>query len=197
MKSKIFLSMLVIIVAVSLVAGGTMAWFTDAQNSANNTFTAGTVKINMRGDIGAVPLTVSNIAPGDTITKYVVFQNTGTLGMIFGTNVIAQIDEGNISQFLKVKITLNPSEGISWYGGFSPYGPAAGQLIYEGPITNLYAQYTLNNINAIALDPNYAAMYKFEITLDPAFTVQGATYQAQLHVDATQAANQDKNPVHW
>ncbi|WP_192930269.1 SipW-dependent-type signal peptide-containing protein [Alkaliphilus pronyensis] len=45
MKNKIIFSVLTIVIAAAMIAGGTMAWFTSTADAGETTFTAGTVKI--------------------------------------------------------------------------------------------------------------------------------------------------------
>lgn len=86
MKSKIFLSMLVIMVALSMVVGGTMAYFSDSGTSSSNTFTAGTLKmlmsndaLNWGDDVTATWSTPANWAPGESTTGKISFTNVGTV----------------------------------------------------------------------------------------------------------------------
>jgi predicted ribosomally synthesized peptide with SipW-like signal peptide len=79
MKTKMFMSMLVIALAAALVGGATMAWFTDTATNEANTFTAGNL------DVAAGPQTytvaINNMAPGDTINGSFTVTNTGTLNL--------------------------------------------------------------------------------------------------------------------
>lgn len=86
MKTKIFMSMLVIALAAALVGGATMAIFTDAETSVGNTFTAGTVDIT----VGTTTLAVNsgNMAPGDTRTGSFTVTNAGTLALRFDVSAV-------------------------------------------------------------------------------------------------------------
>ena len=77
MKKRSIILGSTIILAVLLVAG-TMAWFT-AEAEVTNTFTAGTVKIdvNESGQVtSAEPF--KNLNPGDTVEKKVTVKSTGS-----------------------------------------------------------------------------------------------------------------------
>jgi len=66
-KTKIFMSMLVIALAAALVGGATMAWFTDEATNVGNTFTAGTVDIVAHrgmGDPSLGPMFYTTFAEG-------------------------------------------------------------------------------------------------------------------------------------
>jgi len=99
MKSKMFMSMLVIVLAAALVGGATMAWFTSAAANAPNTFAAGTVVISADRGLGEPlpgPMFYTTLAegqvgplppfnptgpwfPGMTVTRNLEVRNIGTL----------------------------------------------------------------------------------------------------------------------
>ena len=84
MKTKMFMSMLVIALAAALVGGATMALFTDTAANAGNTFTAGTVEIT----VGTTTLAANatNMAPGDTRDGSFVVTNAGTLELRYSVS---------------------------------------------------------------------------------------------------------------
>lgn len=55
MKSKIFLLVLSLVITISAVAGATYAWFTDSETSSENTFTTGTVDIEVDRENDYIP----------------------------------------------------------------------------------------------------------------------------------------------
>lgn len=77
MRSKIFMSMMMIALVAALVGGATFALFTDTTTNANNTFAAGTVKISAGTQTYTVA--VDNMAPGDSIPGSFVVKNEGSL----------------------------------------------------------------------------------------------------------------------
>lgn len=81
MKARMAMSMLVIILAAALVGGATMAIFTDEATNAGNSFAAGTVSVALGAQ--HVPVTVTNIAPGDIVTRSFTVTNDGTLELRF------------------------------------------------------------------------------------------------------------------
>lgn len=87
MKSKMFMSMLVIALAAALVGGATMAWFTSQAANPANTFSAGTLVVGAGPQSYAVP--INNMAPGDTISGSFVVSNTGTLNLKYMTTITA------------------------------------------------------------------------------------------------------------
>ena len=63
-----------ILLAVLIVAGGTMAWFTATTPAVKNEFKAGTVKIELIDKFKGAP----NVNPGDCYSKKIYVKNTGT-----------------------------------------------------------------------------------------------------------------------
>lgn len=85
MKTKMFMSMLVIALAAALVGGATMAWFTDVETNAVNTFTAGELAIAVGTQTYTV--VIGNMAPGDTISGTFTVSNTETLDLKYMTTI--------------------------------------------------------------------------------------------------------------
>lgn len=88
MKRKVLASLLVIAVVAGLVGAGTFAYFSDTEESIDNTFTAGTLKLEMKdNDQGwwdGIPVTASwqspsNWAPGESFTAEVQLKNVGSI----------------------------------------------------------------------------------------------------------------------
>ncbi|MBS3887187.1 MAG: SipW-dependent-type signal peptide-containing protein [Dethiobacter sp.] len=83
MKSKMFMSMMVIALAAALVGGATMAWFTSQATNPANTFSAGTLIVGAGSQTYAVP--IGNMAPGDVISGSFLVSNAGTLDLKYMT----------------------------------------------------------------------------------------------------------------
>ncbi len=78
MKKKVFVSMLVILVALAATLGGTLAWFT-AKAEVENAFQAGTVMIDVDEEFSwAETLNPENVNPGDCFKKEFTVTNTGS-----------------------------------------------------------------------------------------------------------------------
>lgn len=87
---KLLLSILAIFLVIGLVGFGTYAWFQDTETSTGNTFTAGTLDLQVRDDGIADPdpwgdgvdLTwvMGNMIPGvSTVTNTVTLRNVGSI----------------------------------------------------------------------------------------------------------------------
>lgn len=72
-RMKIFLSLAVIVLAVTLVGGATLAWFTAETDPIENVFTAGTIEIEAGGK-----MQFPNWNPGDGDEVEFCVKNTGT-----------------------------------------------------------------------------------------------------------------------
>jgi len=77
MKKKMFVSMLVILVAIVAAVGGTLAWFTDTAEITPNVFTAGTLRIKAN-DVFTHNFDQSPWNPGDCTDKAVSLELTGS-----------------------------------------------------------------------------------------------------------------------
>lgn len=79
MKKKNVVLISSIVLAVLLVVGGTMAWFTAKTDPVTNTFTAGTVDIELlENGVNTEGITIDNVNPGDTHNKVVTVQSLGS-----------------------------------------------------------------------------------------------------------------------
>ena len=109
MKSKILLSLLVIVVSVSMVVGGTMAYFTDREASSVSTFTTGRLDIGLVGNDGVskgINLDISNLAPGDnTAIGKITLTNNGSLDLAFigGLKLVGSAEQKALAKKLVIK----------------------------------------------------------------------------------------------
>jgi spore coat-associated protein N len=102
----------------ALIGGGTFAIFTDSATNTNNTFTAGTLDINVNSE-QAFTGTIGNLAPGDTGSQTFNVKNDGTLELRYD---VAQALEsgagtlvlGNATKDLNFVIERSTDEGVTW-----------------------------------------------------------------------------------
>jgi len=122
MNKKILASVVTISIVALMVGVGTFALFSDTETSTGNTFTAGTLDLNVDGkDDPNVPFyfAESNVKPGDSGSKSVVLSNSGTLAgkaYIHFKNVVDRpgttpepeptLDDGELSQNLYIKVLV-------------------------------------------------------------------------------------------
>jgi len=178
---KILLLLMAVVVCVGLI-GAAFAYFTDTQSSVANSFTSGTVKLSLSGDL-ATGINLGNMAPGDTYTGNINVTNSGTLPVWFA-GYIGSYDQnmpGFINQF-----TVQISQVTS------PTYPGNYVLVPTESFANL-----IGKSNALidpstpfaALPPGQTATFQFVITLPLATdtSFQGKTAWAKLQFDAIQS----------
>ncbi|WP_419958009.1 TasA family protein [Psychrobacillus psychrotolerans] len=79
LKKKLAMGILTGGLAVSMIGGGTYAYFNDVEVN-NSSFAAGTLDINVAGkDAANAIIDVKNIKPGDTMFRTFKLNNTGSL----------------------------------------------------------------------------------------------------------------------
>ncbi|MGY6209375.1 TasA family protein [Cytobacillus firmus] len=81
LKKKLGLGIASAALGISLVGGGTFAYFNDVEVN-NSSFAAGTLDINVKGnDAANAIIDVTNIKPGDTMTRNFKLNNIGSLNV--------------------------------------------------------------------------------------------------------------------
>ncbi len=81
LKKKLGLGMATAALGLSLVGGGTFAYFNDTA-TVNNQFAAGTLNLDVNKDPeSAVNFDLRNLKPGDNATRYFVLSNGGSLAI--------------------------------------------------------------------------------------------------------------------
>jgi predicted ribosomally synthesized peptide with SipW-like signal peptide len=73
---RIALSLMTIAAVVVVAVGATSAYFSDGKVIDGNTFATGTVTL---GNVSGMPVTVSGLTPGKTITKTIGFRYNGSV----------------------------------------------------------------------------------------------------------------------
>lgn len=76
LKKKLAMGIATGALAVSLIGGGTYAYFSDVAISENNTFAAGTLDLAVNPE---TIINVSNLKPGDWMNRTFHLENNGTL----------------------------------------------------------------------------------------------------------------------
>ncbi len=188
---KIILSLAIVGVVGAVAIGGTIAYFSDTETSTGNTFTAGTLDFNILDPAtsGHQVFDVSNMKPGDTITKYMVVTNDGSTNMKWKAWLTETTGSGILGDELQVKWTINPTEYkyTTLPAGYISAGPANGVIKDWTNIKSLGTM-TWENPGAVAFEPKWAAVYKIEVRMDTdaGNSYQNTTYVADLNFYATQ-----------
>ena len=186
---KISISILTIAVTISIVAGVTGAFFTDKESIDENSFTAGTVDINLSiGGEAAYPLVLDNLAPGvwteGKIYKIYNHQHSLPVKYKYMGDITSESATG-FSDKVNVKIT---------HTGNIPVGdPSTWTLVYNGPLKDLLIDSTSTaGIDTITLDSNKTHHFYTEYQLDP--TTGNDFADASMTFDLDFFATQTNNP---
>lgn len=95
MKKRSLMLGSAVVLAVLLVVGGTMAWFTAESDPVTNTFLAGTVEINLVDDFNEEE--AGNVNPGDSYDKVVYVQNIGTKAAFIRVQLTPAFDDPQLA----------------------------------------------------------------------------------------------------
>ncbi|HUU63929.1 MAG TPA: TasA family protein [Dehalococcoidia bacterium] len=129
---KILISVMVIAVAVAIVAGGTMAYFSDTEKSTGNVMTAGTLNMtiadNNEGWNNGVPVTASwqspsGWAPGETFTTGVIsLRNVGSIPInyLFTTYYNYSYTVADLAKVIEVVEYNEYIPGYGWIDSMQP-----------------------------------------------------------------------------
>jgi predicted ribosomally synthesized peptide with SipW-like signal peptide len=95
-NKRILVSIAIIALMGSVIGGGTIAYFSDVETSNGNTFTAGTLDLQIDGgDANVVKFTVNNFRPGNQPKQSFVLDNVGSLNGYLDLEAIAVTDYEN------------------------------------------------------------------------------------------------------
>jgi spore coat-associated protein N len=115
---KMLAMMFLTTVLLVIVGGGTWAWFSDTETSANNSLTAGTLDLNVDGgNIEVNTFSVSNVAPGDSGSGNTTLSNVGSL-------------DGELDVYVHYVYSTGGSGGTEFEDSVSHMGDNAEMALY-------------------------------------------------------------------
>ena len=194
------LTVVAVLVALVGVAAnsGTLAVFTDAAPSNNNTFTTGTLDLklsdNNETDLDSVStsVTFTAMAPGDTVTDRIVPKNTGSLALRYAISASATNAD---SKGLKDQLVLTIKTIDVTTPGI-PCDNFDGTQLYTGDTDSTAGKLVGDNTQgAQAGDRTLAAAasetlcFRVNLPLSTGNTFQNATTTVTFTFDAEQTAN--------
>lgn len=206
LQRKMLMSIASVLVLVALIAGATMAWFTDSETVAA-TFTAGTVNVGIND-----PTDIAIINPGDII-KFGELEDRGYYHNFSGERSIPQ---GGYDRVLQIDYTGSKAAYVrvlvdfDWAGDLSNANlsinaPTGGNWIYDGVDTNGKHIFRLKGIlngSSEELDGGFdlatVENVPFQLVINGASTgnqYQGVALNMNFEVQAVQAANVDPNAI--
>lgn len=162
MKKRSIMLGSAVFLAVLLVVGGTMAWFTATADPVVNSFTAGTVDIEINDTFNTE--LAQNVNPGDVYSKEVSVTNTGSKRAYIRVNLTplfsGQQDISVVTYPILTDWVLH-TDGYYYYKNIVEAGASTTNIINEV----LFAGAAMNN------------------------TYQGATFTLTVNAEAIQATN--------
>lgn len=209
MKKRLFLLLTVLIVSVmSVGAIGTSAWFTDI-DSADNTFTAGTLSVKLGGPAQAgITITapaggggeIGGMAPGEEFGPYlisVVNEQNPQSTLPAKYRLTSELLSGDVSFFdqLNVRVVHGNCIGnneVAYNGGEYDIfdGPLADLLLISNDNSSPYQSGWVISSDGL-LNPQNTHCFEWYFMLDELAdnTAQGDTIEFLINLDATQADN--------
>lgn len=194
------LTVVAVLVALVGVAAnsGTLAVFTDAAPSNNNTFTTGTLDLklsdNNETDLDSVStsVTFTAMAPGDTVTDRIVPTNTGSLALRYAVSASATNAD---SKGLKDQLVLT-IKTIDVTTPGTPCDNFDGTQLYTGDVDSTAGKLVGDNAQgAQAGDRTLAATasetlcFRVNLPLATGNTFQNATTTVTFTFDAEQTSS--------
>ena len=125
---KILKSLMVVVAVAAIATGATKAYFTSEVTQPGMTFSSGTLTMTDASQSWMLPVNFSGLKPGDTIRKYVVLHNAGSLDIGHLTVQAQNVsDAGGLLGQIQASV-------IGWVGGadaayYTPGWGAGGQTI--------------------------------------------------------------------
>lgn len=122
MKTKIALSMLVILLVIAASLGATLAWFTAESEPIENVFVAGTVIISAEEEVSeADEIKMDNWNPGDCVEKKFIITNDGSKRIVLRTDALAVVSGTWYSTY----VGIGHQDNVTWdpaplEGGLEP-----------------------------------------------------------------------------
>ncbi|MCJ7744605.1 MAG: CalY family protein, partial [Dehalococcoidales bacterium] len=158
----------------ALIGGGVYAYFSDTETSTGNTFTAGTLDLNLDGgNTNVVKFTVSNVKPGDSDNGTWTVRNVGSIAGyldLVSCNVTEAIgvttdpeladeptalDTTQLGNYLMVHIFVDANNNGSWDSGEADI---LGTNAAPVAIKTIAASYNLNLSLAASGGTNYITL---------------------------------------
>ena len=201
LQRKMLMSIASVLVLVALIAGATMAWFTDSETVAA-TFTAGTVDVGINE-----PTNIDIVNPGDII-NFGAEEDAGYIydleeGQGSYDRVLQITYEGSKAAYVRVLVDAAWAEDLSSENLTLEGVDGSPWVLQEAMVDGKYVfllDGILNGSGEDFGDYDLAEVQNvpFIVTIDGAGTgndYQGVALDMEFEVQAVQAANVDPNAV--
>jgi spore coat-associated protein N len=154
------------LLVIGTVSSGTWAYFTDTEQSVNNSLTAGTLDLNIDGgNVAVTTFSASAVAPGDSGDGGSTLSNVGTmdgeLDITFSaiTNTGGSSGEygdgvGNLGASAEIAVFIDIDQSTQWTAG--DIGLKSDGTTYSFPTPLDYA--TINSYDSVSYNAVIASM---------------------------------------
>lgn len=194
MKKSILLSLMVIGAVAAMITAATSAVFTDQAQSTGNTFSAGTLDIDLSDDSEGpaeavtASITFSNMAPGDKVTKPITVSNTGSLALryAFASGAVDGSPAG-LGAAVTLKIVVVASTGACT-GSTSFSSPIASGSLSSTTFGDS-TQGQQSGDRSLAVSASEVLCLQAELPLSSGNPLQGASTTATFTFSAEQTVN--------
>jgi len=202
-KKRILMSLMTIALVGALVGGGVYAYFSDTETSTGNTFTAGTLDLNLDGgNTNVVKFTVSDVKPGDSnggtwtvanvgnIAGYLDLESCNVTEAIGVTTDPELADEPTLSDttqlgnYLMVHIFVDTNNNGSWDSGETDI---LGTNAAPVAINTIAASYGLNISLAASGGTNYITL-RWSVATATGNRIQGDSVTLNITFELQQRA---------
>lgn len=168
----------------TFVAADSLAVFTDTKANAANTFGSGGIQIDTSPASAAVTLT--NMAPGDSVISPLIITNNGSLPMRYAmSTATTNVDAKGLAGQLQLTIRLKTASLCSAEDGVILYGPGA----LSGGLIGSNAQGAQAGDRTLASSASETLCYKVALPIATGNAFQNASTTATFTFDAEQTAN--------
>ncbi len=205
MNKKILVSLSMISAVAAIAIGGTVAYFSDIETSTGNTFTAGTLDLNLDGgNVNVVKFTLANLKPGDLGNGTWAVANVGSLDGYLDLEAISVteaigattdseladeptgVDVAQLGTYLLIHLFVDTNNnGVFDSGETDIYGTATAPL----PIKDISGNYGLDLSLAANGGTNYIRLnWNIPTTTDN--QIQGDSVTLSITFELAQTAGQ-------
>jgi predicted ribosomally synthesized peptide with SipW-like signal peptide len=200
---RILMSLMTIALVGALVGGGVYAYFSDTETSTGNTFTAGTLDLNLDGgNTNVVKFTVGNVKPGDSGGGTWTVANVGSIAgyldlescnvtEAIGTTTDPELadeptalDTTQLGNYLMVHIFVDANNNGVWDAGETD---VLGTNAAPAAINTIAASYDLNVSLATSGGTNYITL-RWSVATATGNRIQGDSVTLNITFELQQRA---------
>lgn len=200
---KIFGLTIATLIVLAMMAGGTWAYFSDTESSANNTLTAGTMDLNVDGGNAAVTtFSVTGKAPGDSGTGSTTLANAGNLSGELDITFSAITNTGNgtgefgdssgdLGGVAEMAVYVDVDQSGAWNAG--DIGLKSDGTTYSSPTAlnyatiNSYGSDTFNAVETVNASAADSLVIDWRIPTSAGNSIQGDSVSFDITFTLEQA----------